>query len=230
MRVAGSPRPVGLGFDGDGNEMLSLIEGQSIQPTPWGDDAILVLGEMLAGLHAAARSFRPDSHAVWNDWFGRSLGETSGCFGHGDLGPWNIMAVDGIPSGFIDWDTAGPMDPTYELAQVAWLNVQLHDDDIAERVGLGDVGQRARQLGLLLDAYRLAAAEREGFVDKMVEVAVRDAAGEAIAHAVTPTTTTGRAANGYPFVWGMAWRIRSAAWMLRHRSVLGASIANTRVW
>jgi hypothetical protein len=34
----------------------------------------------------------------------------------------------------------------------------------------------------------------------MVEVAMRDAAGEAIEHAVMSTTTTGRAANGCPFV------------------------------
>jgi len=221
---AGSPRPVGSGFDGDGNEVLTFIEGRSLQPAPWDDGAIVILGQMLAGLHAATRSFRPDPHAVWCDWFGRSLGNPTGCFGHGDLGPWNIMAVDGVPSGFIDWDTSGPMDPVYELAQVAWLNVQLHDDDVGELVGLGDVGQRAEQLGLLLDAYRLPTSEREGFVDKMVEVAVRDAAGDAIEHAVTPTTTTGQAANGYPFAWGMAWRIRSAAWMLRHRSILEASV------
>jgi hypothetical protein len=225
---AGSPRPIGLGFDGDGNEVLSFIDGQSPQPAPWGDEAVVVLGEMLAGLHAAARSFRPDSDAVWKEWFGRSLGDANRGFGHGDLGPWNVMAVDGIPSGFIDWDTAGPMDPIYELAQAAWLNVQLHDDDIAELVGLGDVGQRAGQLALLLDAYGLPASEREGFVDKMIEVAVRDAAAEAIEHSITPTTTTGQAANGYPFAWGMAWRIRSAGWMLRHRSVLAASIENTQ--
>ena len=138
------------------------------------------------------------------------------------------MAVDGIPSGFIDWDTAGSIDPTYELAQVAWLNVQLHDDDIAELVGLGSVGQRAGQLALLLDAYQMPAAERVGFVEKMVEVAVCAAAAEAIEREVTPMTTDGRAANGYPFVWGMAWRVRSASWMLRHRSLLATSIGDTR--
>jgi hypothetical protein len=121
------------------------------------------------------------------------------------------------------------MDPTYELAQVAWLNVQLHDDDVAQLAGLSDASQRADQLGLLLDAYCLPVSEREGFVDKMVEIAVRAAAGEAVEHAVTPMTTTGLAANGYPVAWGMAWRIRSAAWMLRHRSLLETSIAKTTI-
>ncbi len=184
--LCGIPRPIETGFDRDGNELLSFIQGQSQQPTPWGDDAIVVIGEMLVGLHVAGSSFRPEPDAVWKDWFGRGLGDTSRCFGHGDLGPWNIMAVDGIPTGLIDWDTAGPMDPTYQLAQAAWLNVQLHDDDVAELVGLGDARQRAGQLGILLDAYRLSVSDREGFVDKMVEVAVRDAPGEAIEHTVTP--------------------------------------------
>ncbi len=134
------------------------------------------------------------------------------------------MAVNGMPSGFIDWDTAGPIDPTYELAQAAWLNVQLHDEDIAERVGLGDVHQRAHQLRVMLDAYGLVPTERKGFIDKMVEVAVQDSAGQAIEHAVTPETATGTAENGYPFAWGIAWRVRAAGWMLHNRNILESAI------
>lgn len=224
---AASPRPVGSGFDHVGNELLTFVEGNSPQPQPWSDDAIVHLGQMLAGLHNAARTFRPSSGAVWRDWFGRTLGDPNRSFGHGDLGPWNIMALDGVPSGFIDWDTAGPMDPVYELAQVAWLNVQLHDDDIAERVGLGNVNQRARQLASMLDAYALSPSQRDGFVDKMVEIAVLDSAAEAIEHGVKPETTAGAAEDGYPFAWGIAWRVRSAAWMLRNRKSLETAIGRS---
>ncbi len=220
-----APRPVGSGFDDHGNELLTFVEGQSVQPEPWSEDAIVRLGELLASLHVAARTYAPPEGAVWKDWFGRHLGTPLAGFGHGDLGPWNIMAINHVPVGFIDWDTAGPMDPIYELAQAAWLNVQLHDDDIAASVGLGDVDHRARQLGLMLDAYGLSSAGRVGFVDKMVEVAVHDSAHEAIEHGVTPATTSGIAANDYPFVWGISWRVRSAAWMLRHRHQLEAAIA-----
>lgn len=221
---AGSPRPVGSGFDADGHELLTFVEGESPQPWPWADEAIVRLGELLAAMHDAASDHEPADGAVWKDWFGRRLGDPTRGFGHGDLGPWNIMALDGIPSGFIDWDTAGPLDPIFEVAQAAWLNVQLHDDDLAERLGLADVGKRAEQLRLFLDAYGLPRADRSGFVDKMVEVAVHDAAHEAIEHEVTPETATGTADNGYPFAWGIAWRVRSAGWMLRHRRTLEAAI------
>lgn len=224
-----SPRPVGSGFDDHGNELLTFVDGESPQPLPWSDDAIAHLGQMLAELHDSAQNFRPSPEPVWKHWFGRELGDPSRAFGHGDLGPWNIMAIDGTPSGIIDWDTSGPMDPVYELAQAAWLNVQLHDDDIAERVGLGDVHQRARQLAFMLDAYGLSAAERIGFVDKMVEVAVLDCAGEATEHGVTPETTCGIADDGYPFAWGLAWRARAAAWMLRNRNTLEAAIESPAV-
>jgi hypothetical protein len=49
----------------------------------------------------------------WMDWWGRRLGDSRLGVGHGDLGPWNIMAVDEKPTGFIDWETAGPIDPIW---------------------------------------------------------------------------------------------------------------------
>ncbi len=215
-----APRPIGKGFDPDGNEMLTFMPGESLQPAPWSDEAIGELGEMVAEFHAAAASFRPASAAVWKDWFGRTLGGVDAGFGHGDLGPWNILAIDGRPASIIDWDTAGPLDPVSDLAQAAWLNAQLHDDALAERLGLGDAEHRARQVGIFLDGYGLERARRVGFVDRMIEMAVHSAATEVREHDITADTTTGVAADGYPFAWGMAWRIGGASWMLRNRHVL----------
>lgn len=221
----GAPRPIGDGID-DGSEVLTFVPGSSPQPSPWSDDALTAIGEMLGDLHRATASFAPSSDAIWRDGVQRTLGTPSLGFGHGDLGPWNIMAIEGRPTGFIDWDTAGPIDPLYDLAYAAWLNVQLHDDDIAERVGLSNAVDRVRQLRLFLDGYGLATGDRERFVEVMIEVAVAHAAAEAIEHEVVPETTNGTAPNGYPVVWGIAWRTRSAAWMLRHRSMLTAAITS----
>ena len=225
----GSPRVVGSGFDNEGNETVSYIEGTSPQPFPWTDSAMHKLGELIGRLHGAASSFSPDRLPEWQDWFGRSLGSPANRYGHGDLGPWNVMAVEGDPVGIIDWDTAGPLDPVWELAQAGWLNAQLHDDDLAQRLGLGDAVARSRQLRILLDGYGLDRASRAGFVDKMVEVAVHDASQQAITHGVEPTTTSGTAENGYPFAWGMAWRIRGASWMLRNRRVIERELGAVRV-
>src|ERR1700683_3445535 len=44
---------------------------------------------------------------------------------HGDLGPWNTVYRDGVPTGFIDWDAAGPATPLADLAAAAWVFVPL---------------------------------------------------------------------------------------------------------
>ena len=53
----------------------------------------------------------------------------------------------------------------------------------------------------------------------MIEYAIRDCAAEAITSQVTPGST-----DPAP-LWALAWRARSAAWMLRHRTMLENAIA-----
>jgi hypothetical protein len=106
--------------------------------------------------------------------------------GHCDLGPWNIVARDGQPVALIDWDFAGPVDPLVELAQACWLNAKLHDDIVAEREGLPSAADRARQLRAMTDAYGLSAAQRRGFVDRIIEFIISETAWEADDARVTP--------------------------------------------
>lgn len=211
---AGAPRVVESGFDERGRETLTYIEGEFIHPQPWDEDALPRVGQILRDLHLATQSFRAPPDALWRPWHGRRLGRSETCIGHCDTGPWNIVARGGRPHALIDWEVAGPVDPLYELAQACWLNAQLHDDDVAARVGLAPVGDRARHLRLVLDGYELPRAQRVGFVDKMIEFAVHDAAEQVRVPAVGPET------QDPTHLWAVAWRVRSAAWMLRHRSVL----------
>lgn len=219
-----APRPVDGGFAPDGREQLSFEPGTSPQPLAWSDEAAFEIGVLLRSLHDATSTFArtPDDH--WAPWFGRALAGSSPVIGHGDLGPWNILAIEGRPSTIIDWDTAGPIDAVWELAQVAWLNAQLHDDDVAERTGLPPAAVRIRQCASILDGYELAAADRAGFVDKMIEFAVRSARDEAIQHDVRESTPS-PAPDGFPILWGVTWRARSACWMLDQRTELERAIS-----
>lgn len=210
---AEAPRVIGAGFDAAGREMLSFVAGESIHPGPWDDAALPVIGEMLKRLHEATASFVVPADAVWRPWFGRDMGRP-GVIGHGDTGPWNIMAEARRLVGLIDWEVAGPVDPLVELAQAAWLNAQLVDDDIAERQGLGSAEARARQVVSLLDGYGLARAERQGFVQLMIDFVVRNAANEATECAETPDMPAEDA------VGAIAWRTRSAGWLVRQRGLL----------
>lgn len=151
---------------------------------------------------------------MWRPWPGRDLGDPGAGFGYGDAGPWNVVARDGVPVALIDWETAGPMDPLTDLAQACWLNAQLHDDDVAARVGLADARTRAGHLRTMLDAYGLSSTRRRSLVERMIEVAVLSAAEQAAEAGIAPETGASVEA------WGLAWRTRAAAWMVRHRSLL----------
>jgi hypothetical protein len=219
-----APRVMGSGVADDGREMLSFVPGQSPQPHPWRDDAVAEVGRLLGQLHRATATFEPPAGARWQPWFGRDLPGSDRVISHCDLGPWNIIADGGRPVAFVDWEFAGPVGTRWDLAHTAWLNAQLHDDDVAARNGLGRPEDRARQLRLFLDGYGLATSERTGLVDTMIEFAIHSARDEAVLGQVTPETGAVDE-KGYPVLWAVTWRARSASWMLRHRSLLEAAIA-----
>jgi Phosphotransferase enzyme family len=222
---AGAPQVIGSGLTPDGREMVSYVPGASPHPHAWSEDAVAGVGTLLASLHAAAATFVPPPDASWKPWFGRELPASQWVIGHGDTGPWNIVARDGRPVALIDFEFAGPVGAVWDLAQAAWLNAQLHDDDVAGRLGLPDLAARGRQLRLMLDGYGLPAGQRGSFVDKMITMAVHSARAEAAEAGVTPQTTTGVTGTGYPFAWAITWRVRSASWMLTHRAFLQRAIS-----
>lgn len=221
---AGAPRVVGTGFDAAGRELLTFLPGSSPHPGPWTDDAVFAIGELLARAHDAAEAFVPPKNAEWQTWFGRNLAGDRPVFGHCDAGSWNIVAKDGTPYAFIDWEYAGPVDAGWELAHVAWQNAQLFDDDIAERVGLASSTARARQVRLIADGYGAEPSLRLTLIDRMLALAVHEARAEAVGGRVTPDSTEAVRPDGYPLLWALTWRARSASWMLTHRPVLEAAL------
>lgn len=54
----------------------------------------------------------------------------------------------------------------------------------------------------------------------MIEFAVHSARAEAVRYGVTADTAAGVDPSGYPVLWAITWRARSASWMLRHRQIL----------
>jgi len=213
-----APKIVGTGFAPDGRETLSFIEGEVINPKPWSIEAISAVGEMLRSLHQSTATFTPPANAVWPPFYGRDIGGSNRVIGHCDFAPWNIVSVNGLPVGPIDWEYAGPVDPIVELAQACWLNVRLFSDDVAEIEGLADISTRARQLGAMLDTYGLAKSQRSQFFDRMIEFIAHDTAYQVDEASVTPKSKDTEA------LWGLAWRARSAAWMLRNRTELERAI------
>ena len=175
----GSPRVVGTGFDAQGRELLTYLDGEIIHPAPWSDDAVAQLGVVLRRLHDALGLFAPPPAPVWRPWFGRSVGKPD-IFGHCDAAPWNIVMRDGRPVALIDWEVAGPVDRLTEVAMAAWHAAQLYDDDIAAMNGLLDTAARLRQVRLLAEAYGLPAASRRRLAERMIDFAAQSAANEVV--------------------------------------------------
>ena len=65
------------------------------------------LGRLLRELHQETESFSIPNNAVWRQWYGRRLGGPDYVIGHCDMGPWNIVAQNGLPVALIDWEVAG---------------------------------------------------------------------------------------------------------------------------
>ena len=209
---AGAPRVAGDGY--------SFVAGESPHPHAWSDDAVGAVGTLLRGLHDATATFTPPADARWQANWLRDLGGDDIVIGHGDPWPWNIIGAHGRPEAFIDWEFAGPVDRLWELAATVWLNAQLVDDDVAELQGLPDALTRARHARAVVDGYGLPRAARDDLVDRLADVAIHGARHEAIAGGVTVDSTAAVADNGYPVLWAIAWRARSASWITRNRRTI----------
>jgi hypothetical protein len=212
----GAPRVAGDGY--------GFVPGESPHPHAWSDEAVGGVGALLRRLHDATAGFVPPAGAVWQANWLRDLGGDDIVFGHCDTGPWNIVGENGRAGAFIDWEFAGPVDRLWELAETVWLNAQLFDDDIAEAQGLPDAAARARQARAIVDGYGLARAARDELVDRLSDVAVHGARHEAVAEGVTIDSTAAVAENGYPVLWAVAWRARSASWIARHRQMIRRAV------
>jgi Ser/Thr protein kinase RdoA (MazF antagonist) len=106
------PEPVGDGFAPDGREQLRFIDGRSPQPHAWSDEAVGEIGRMLRQVHDASDGFELPPGGRWRERFTSTLAGRHPVIGHGDLGPWNVLARGGGPVAFIDWATPHPSTPS----------------------------------------------------------------------------------------------------------------------
>jgi len=163
---AGAPRA--LGFDDEGREVLTYIEGEAgrgdhfipdqggrfdirLPDFVWRDDVLVHIGTLIRAYHDAAATF---------PWAGRER-----CFEprqpvetvcHNELFPQNTVFRSGVPVAFIDWDTAAPGPRAWDIGVVAWRWVPFFRDEKCRATGLPTgVAEKARRFRLLLDAYGL---------------------------------------------------------------------------
>jgi hypothetical protein len=158
--------PPALGFDGQGREVLTFIEGEvgrggefvpddggrfdvRLPDFVWRDEVLVHLGALLRAYHDAAATF---------PWTGREWcyepREPVETICHNEVFPWNTVFRSGVPVAFIDWDTAAPGPRAWDLGWTAWRWVPFFRDEKCRAIGLPTgVEDKARRFRLLLDAY-----------------------------------------------------------------------------
>jgi Phosphotransferase enzyme family len=150
----GAPRP--LGFDEQGREVLTFLEGEttgSRKPwPPWthADDTLDQVARWMRAYHQAVADFVPPPGAACR---------TGGTWtpdlivGHNDTAPYNAAWHQGMLTGFFDWDFAGPATPEWDLAFAAFSWVPLHARHVVAAEGFTDFAARSRRLHQFLATY-----------------------------------------------------------------------------
>lgn len=156
----GAPRA--LGFDDQGREVLTYVDGEAgaalpeadagpVQDDHWvrRDDVLVHLGGLVRAYHDAAATF-PWMGREWQLEVRRPI-ETI-C--HNDLAPWNTVFRAGVPVALIDWESAAPGPRAWDLGYAAWRWVPLWTEERCRAAGLATgTAEKARRFRLLIDAY-----------------------------------------------------------------------------
>lgn len=197
----------------NGLEISEFVEGEMVHPQKWSDEALFEIGKFIALLHKAGATFKYNEKLGYKGWCLREIGRKNDrIWCHGDIAPWNVITMNGMPHKLIDWEFSGMLDPLVELARVCWLFPQLVDDDLQKIYDLPSPQKRAEQVRLICDGYGLTEEERAGMVKQIIEVIICETAHEAI----DPKLTF----SGNGSLWGFAWRTRSLYWVWRNKEVI----------
>ncbi len=211
-----APRVIGSGFDDDGREIVSWLEGtifaESVWPHP--HQSLHDVGGMLRRLHEVSRTFTQPPDAQWMPWSLHTSGDGDAVISHGNIAPWHVVFRDERPAGLIGWEFCGPVNPVDEVAVTAWYCVRMFDDDVATQIGLPGPQTRAEWFRSFLDGYGLARSARHDLIDRILRFAITDNGWYARVQGFTPES---RNLEG---LWTLAWQSRAALWTLEHRELL----------
>jgi Phosphotransferase enzyme family len=143
----GAPRA--HGFDGQGREVLTYIEGRTGPASLEGlraDEVLIAVAQLVRRYHDAVADFRPPPDAAWRFTVGAPRAGEVVC--HNDLAPWNTVFVGVRPVALIDWDFAAPAPRVWDVAYALWRFVPLYGD-----AAFGSPAEQARRIRLFCDVY-----------------------------------------------------------------------------
>lgn len=217
--------PIPLHAESPDLDEVSYVEGTTAIDVVLNRDQVESLGRLLRSIHDASATFDALPTDVWQpfefratatrtDTFGGGAFLSEVVVGHGDTGPWNVLTTSAGSVSLIDWEFAGPIVRLDEIAATCWLNIRFHDPDVDAVAPLTGLREKVALLEALLSGYGLSRDLWPAVVHAMSDYAIRDTAYEATRLDITASQVTADESAE----WRLAWRSRSAAWIVRHRA------------
>jgi len=147
-----SPRV--LGFDTEGREVLTYIEGESGKEG-WKkiitDDGLRKYAKLLRTYHDAVKDFKPQG-LEWAN--GEKELKSGQILCHSDFGTWNIVWQGNEPIGIVDWDLARPAPVEFDiLYAIEWSAPFCDDENALKWRSFSEVPDRKHRIEIFLEAY-----------------------------------------------------------------------------
>ncbi len=157
----GAPRF--LGFDQQGREILSFIEGEvgnyPLQSYMWSDENVREVALFLRRYHDATTGYIASNGAAWQSEYPDLHKHEVIC--HNDFAPYNMVYRVGKPQALIDWDMAGPGPRVWDIAYAVYRFIPLSYTQDMQVLGLTAPMIQARRLRLFCQAYGLTPPYEE---------------------------------------------------------------------
>ncbi len=146
-----------LGFDQQGREILSFIEGEignyPLQSYMWSDENVREVALFLRRYHDATIGYVASHDAIWQLEYPDHRQHEVIC--HNDVAPYNMVYRDRKPQALIDWDTAGPGPRIWDIAYAVYRFIPLSYAQDMQALGLTDPITQAKRLRLFSQTYGL---------------------------------------------------------------------------
>lgn len=148
-----SPRV--LGFDEQGREILSFIEGESGKDG-WAkiitDAGLRKYAKLLREYHDTITDFHPSEKSEWA--YSKGGLKEGEIISHGDFGVWNIVWQNDEPVGIVDWDMAFPAKPRYDFLYALEYSAPFRDDETAVKWHhFPEIPDRKQRIKLFAETY-----------------------------------------------------------------------------
>jgi len=163
----GAPEP--LGFDSNGNEIVSYIAGE-VSNYPLSEeasslDALISAAELLRAYHDATASFVPKLKG--DEAWMLPVREPVEVICHGDYAPYNLVMQGNRAVAMIDFDTAHPGPRTWDIAYAVYRWAPLTHPKNPD--GFGTDAEKIERGRLFFDVYGLSETERAALIRTVIQ-------------------------------------------------------------